>query len=572
MQTVASGYFTRMATFGHKIAASRDNTVDIYDSVTGVLGLFLNLLDPAQAICGSPDGSILFCAQESPKITAWDMQTGGLIHTYVTKRKAEDISVSSSGRYLACRLTFESVEVWEVANKTKGTAIWTSSSAFCSCWLEPEERLAVSNGASVDIWDIVAGTVLRSFAIECRARCMVYSHRLNQLAAIATLKPGDSPNSGPWQDAMKIIKLQTNPPTASDWIHVDISCFAFSPTKEELVYGLKRHGLQLLNVSTGISERIEHPGMVKSVSYLKNGVVAANIAGSGIQLLSPHERHAPSQQPIVSAYKVDNFDQGRIIKALSTSHDHILLLETATMSQLFKIRAQGRIPLANFDETDILCASHENLVALSYTRGLPEGYLELWRFHEDVGIWGVQVAGRPKISRISPAAVRLITLHTTDLLSHVYVWNAKSGELDGRLYHVPSPLDIEFTSDTEFCLHYDNHCASYTVSSQGLDLRSRTTHPLLPKRSQQGRHLDVDDTQEWVVSGSKRVCWIPQGYIRLPDPTFSRGDSYWIPREYRPLDPIVYDGDSYCWAGSALVMAGQDGMLRKLAFSWPLEG
>ena len=59
-----------MATFGHKIAAASDNgTVGIYDSDTGVLRLSLSLPDPAQAIQGSSDGSMLFCAHKTPSIT-----------------------------------------------------------------------------------------------------------------------------------------------------------------------------------------------------------------------------------------------------------------------------------------------------------------------------------------------------------------------------------------------------------------------------------------------------------------------------------------------------------------------
>lgn len=64
-----------------RIAAARDDgTVGIYDSITGVLRLSLSPPQSIQMITGSPDGSILFCThRESPSITLWDMQTGGLV-------------------------------------------------------------------------------------------------------------------------------------------------------------------------------------------------------------------------------------------------------------------------------------------------------------------------------------------------------------------------------------------------------------------------------------------------------------------------------------------------------------
>lgn len=57
----------------------------------------------------------------------------------------------------------------------------------------------------------------------------------------------------------------------------------------------------------------------------------------------------------------------------------------------------------------------------------------------------------------------------------------------------------------------------------------------------QERRYRVDDNHEWVISGSQRICWVPPGYIRSVQA-------------------------SYCWAGSSLFMAGQDGTLRVLTF------
>ena len=113
-----------MTTFGHKIAAAcDDDTVGIYDSVTCVLQLSLNPASPIQAITGSPSGSVLFCTHNTPSITVWDIQTGGLIHTFVLDRNPEDFAVSLEGRYLACGFSDGSVEVWEVADKMEGASI-----------------------------------------------------------------------------------------------------------------------------------------------------------------------------------------------------------------------------------------------------------------------------------------------------------------------------------------------------------------------------------------------------------------------------------------------------------------
>ena len=282
--TASSQRFTSMTTFGSRIAASCDDgTLGIYDSITGVLRLSLSPKDPVQAMRGAPDGSVLFCAHKAPSITAWDMQTGGLIHAFVLERNPKDIAVSSKGRYMACGFSDGSVEVWEVANQIGGAAIWSNSPVNRFCWLEQEERLAVSTRALVAIWDMIAGTVLQSFTMACPVHHMAYSQKLDQLAVMANLPNGS---------AVTIINLQTGTSTLQHQIQQKLSCFAFSQATEELVCGMEAHGLQLFDLSKQSWKHIEYPDALTSVSSLQNGTVVANFADSGLQLLNLGEGYA----------------------------------------------------------------------------------------------------------------------------------------------------------------------------------------------------------------------------------------------------------------------------------------
>ena len=526
-----------MTTFGHKIAAvCDDGTVGIYDSITGVLRLSLSLTNPVQTIKGSPDGSVLFCAHKTPSITMWDIQTGGLIHTFDLECNAEDIAISSKGRYLACGLSDESVEVWEVASKMEGGPdIWIGSPITSFCWLEPEEQLVVSTGTLVRVWNLVAGTVLQTFPIRYPANHMAYSQKFNQLAIMSRPTPEST-------ITITITNPQTGISTTPHQFHQPLSCFAFSQTTEGLVCGMETHGLQLFDISTQRLKHIDHPDTMTSVSSLQNGTVVANFAGSGIQLLSLDGGHASSQQPTISVLAMDTFDEDRIIAIFPTTRDHIALLETATMSQLLKIPVQDTGP-APTNHTTILCASHGNLVAVRYFEEGHRGFLQSWRFHMGVPRWTVEVDGVPEICRISPTAVQLVTLHTADCLGRVCVWNAQNGHLDAWLdrFSLTHPLDLEFTSDTDLRLHYDTFRLFYIVSPEGLIFHGKEAGPLLPKQSQKRWCLHVDDAHEWVVNDSKRICWIPPGYIGSIQP-------------------------SYCLYGSSLVMVGQDRMLRRLTF------
>ena len=543
MRTITAGsskHFVCMTTFGRKIAAACDDgTVGIYDSVTGVLRLSLNLTGPVQAVRGSPDGSVLFCAHKAPSVTVWDIQTGGLIHTLDLESNAEDIAVSLEGRYLACRLSDGSVKAWEVVNKMEGGVIWTSSPVTHICWLEPEEQIAVSMGGLAHIRNITSGTVLYKYELLHPVHSMVYSQKFDQLAIVATSASKSS---------IMVINPQTGTSTTHCQVSRKISCFAFSQTTQELVFGAEEeNGLWRFHIPRQRLEGIEYPDKMTSLSCLSNGTVVANSVGSSIQLLSLAGGHVPSRQPTASALAVQALDQDRIVAFFpgSRNTNYMILFEPVAMLQLHKIPVL-ETNLGSTHRTVILCASREHLVAVHYFQEGNRGFLQSWRFREGVPKWTVEVEGLPKIGRISPTAVRLVTIHTIGGLSRVFTWNARDGQLEGCMDDpsIPHPLEIEFTSDTEFDLHCDGVGISFTVGFREPGIRDLRTNGFLPARSQRKRYLEVDDAKEWVVRGSKRICWIPPGYLGS-------------------------NQSSHCWIGCMLLMVGQDEGLRKLTFRAP---
>ena len=67
VRTIKAGSerFTCTTTLGRWIAAAcGDGTVNIYDTVTGVLRLSITPTEPVQAMRGAQDGSVLFCTHQ----------------------------------------------------------------------------------------------------------------------------------------------------------------------------------------------------------------------------------------------------------------------------------------------------------------------------------------------------------------------------------------------------------------------------------------------------------------------------------------------------------------------------
>jgi len=540
--TGTHGGFTCVTAIGRggatKIAAACDDgTVRIYDSVTGVLRLSLSPPHSIQSMIGSPDGSILFCThRESCSITLWDIQTGGLVHTFTLETEARDTAISLDGRYLACGLPNGTVKVWEVSSRKERPAFESGSSITCLCWLAPEERLMFANEMSIHIRDVVTGSVLvHSFEMQDLVCGATYSQKFNQLAVVT--------GSG-IETSITIIDAQTGAFSASCRFQRRLSCFAFSQTTPELVCGMEARGLESISVSPWHRKCHDFPATVTSVLTLSNGTVVANLADSGIQLLILDEGYTPPQQVVPPALTVRPLDEGKIVTIVPTDRDRVILLEVATMSEVFTIPAQGGL-LIPIDRTVIICASLENKIAVYC---LAEGHnvmLQLWKPAYTYPQCTVRVDEQTHVCGISPTGTRLVTLHAASAEIHVRVWDARNGSLLAEFLPenpgAPHPLDITVYSEKTFCFHHDTHRILYTVTAElesGGPNRLRICQKLPPSP---GRQYRVDDSHEWVVRGSERICWVPPGYIGSVQA-------------------------SHCWAGSSFFMVGQDGTLRSLTF------
>jgi len=83
----------------------------------------------------------------------WDVQTGGLIHTFTTKSPISEITVSPEGEYIACVLSNGFVTSWDIHTKARGNYFGNGQPVVAACWLEPQE-LAVATQNSICICDI----------------------------------------------------------------------------------------------------------------------------------------------------------------------------------------------------------------------------------------------------------------------------------------------------------------------------------------------------------------------------------------------------------------------------------
>ena len=553
MRTIkaSSGRFTCMTTFGHRIAAvcvdgrmgthhnhrAFYNRVGVYDSVTGALRLSLSPRGPVRALEGSPDGFVLFCADKRRLVTMWDIQTGGLIHTFDLGSLVECIAICSKGRHLACGLSDGSIKILDVANKTDFATYGSGPPVTHLCWLEMGEQLVVARGTSAQVLDVIALTVLRDFTIQGRICGVVYARKLNKFAIASTSET---------KSTITVIDPRTDT-LSTTTIMGQISCLAFSQITTEFVCVTENPGLELYNVPARSWRRFGHPATITSVSMLSSGTVVANAMGSGIQLLSLDEGYTPPQQLTVSPLTVHTFDEGKIIAILPTAHDYIRLFESATMLPLPTIPAWS-IPT---DHPQILCASLKHHILIRCFLDRDRAHREMWKFDGEAPEWTDVTHMLQLVGGISPSGSRLVAIERNGPFTNIRLYLTKNGACIGELALTePGPWSarsIEFESENQFYLDHDDKGTRFTISQPGTfrhPYSIRVGETLPSPHIQSRRSYYVDDAREWVIGSSKRICWIPPGYIGSVN-------------------------HAYGCAGDTLIMSGQDGVLRKITFRRP---
>ena len=489
-----------------------------------------------------PDGSLLVCTHRGrPLITLWDIQTGGLVETFILKGQAKHTTVSLNGHYLACEGSESTVNFWETASRTQHPVPWDQFRGNTPCWLAPEELIMVMDQALVCIHNVVhKGPPTHKFSIWGSVHSAVYSRLFDRLVIMC-------PNShGGNSFIIPDVKTGT-----SSTLHTSgerLSVVAFSQTAEQLVCGGEASGLETVDISTGCLTRFDFPVTPASISTLSSGTVVANVRGSGIQLLRLHQGRAPPLQPTPPPLTTSPMDEGRIVTIVPTTNDRIILLETSTMSQVLSIPTRKVIPVAT-DRTVVLHASFKNEVAVCCFEEWLKNGLQMWEFSRQLPRWTVPTRVVASVGSISPGCTRLVTFHNADPGGPIRVWDARHGVVLAQAFvtshNAPPPLDITFGSEDRFYINYSTYREPYDIHTRA---SGTTTHYSITGHARQqldarvfGEPYCLDDGREWVFRGSQRICWVPPGYIG------SASSSYW-------------------WTGPSLVMVGQDGTLRKLTF------
>ena len=551
---------TCIATFVHGIVAVCNNVVNIYGAVTGVLQQSICAPDTVTNIQGSSDGSILFFAHTS-SVTMWDVQTGGLIHTFITHSRTSDIAVSTTGEHIACGSSDGSITFWNIHSKKEGKSFGNGQLVVAIHWLS-SQRLMVATKNALYTCDIVANETSDILSIPGCVWGMVYLKDVEQFAlGISHPSPGvgekecsilttgykKPPEKRPmWQKSFPhIVRL----PARSKGLLSPIL------VGKEIVCMTPASGVQVFN--TIYQDWPDNPPLLDtatSVAVLLNRNIVAQIKDS-IQLFSFDVLASGSTGNHMSKHSSHVYPFGRdyIICVLQPTR-HLTLLELETMQKL----PPHDDPLLPESASTI----PPSLTCMSSSCGLVAGFdislvMQAWRAGAPVPEWTEAIDEDPPLSGLSPGLTCVVTVYTSPLLE-LCVKEAKDGTILAKLplkqddFGKGKVYDIVFDSETRFYLKVDGPGGHiqipYWISTSPSGHYSHTItkgKPVLLSEPQVLPPYTLDEHCEWVIdSESRKICWIPLGNIR-------RGNG------------------GHFWAGLSLIMVGDDGVVRKLSFKEP---
>ena len=540
---------TCIATSVRRIIAACEDIINTYDAATFMLQQSLHAPETVTKIQGSPDGSILFFAH-SFSVTMWDVQTGGLNHTFNMQSEVSDIAVSTT--HIACGSSGGSVTFWDIRSKAQGEDFGNGQPVVTIHWLSPQE-LAVATQNTLYIHNIVDGETPSSLPIPGRVWGMVYLENKGEFLVGASL-----PDLGVGKELsfLRVIKFKPGHPSRLQELEPLLTQPQMYPgvlsnptlVGEELVCITPPSGVQSFDRSLRqTNNKLLLLGAATSVTVSLNRNLVAQTKHS-IQIFSLDVLAGGGPHNNVRASHVYSLGGNHIIRILQPTRC-LNLLELETLQELS--------PRSNISLQSLL--ADRSTSARAFSCGLVAEFgisvvSQAWQSGTPLPEWAGAADEDVPLSGWSPEGTRIATaygsprreLRVEDMEDGTTLASLPLEDADCGIGEV---YDVAFDSETRFYLKIDGpgkHIQiPYDITASPSGQHSHTITKGEPAPLQESRKIPpytLDANCEWVLDAkSRKICWISPENIR-------RGDG------------------GHFWAGLSLVMVGGDGVVRKLTF------
>jgi hypothetical protein len=546
-----------IATSGQRIVAACEDITNIYDAITFVLQQSLHIPETVTKIQGSPEGSTLFFAHLH-SITMWDVQTGGLTHTFTVGSEINDIAVSTTGDHIACGSSDGSITFWNTDTKEEGEGFGNGQPVVAILWLSPW-KLAVATLGTAYTHDIGDGETLGSFFIPGCVRGIVHSPVGGGEFLVGTLRLGGAG----WNSSFLRITASRQECTSETLEPEPLSTWSLVHPGEELSSPMLTSGVVAwITLPRGV--RLFDPlswGSMHSIPLLDRATSVA---------VSLNRNLVAQIEDSLQIFSLDVLKDREVHNGIRTSHvyplgrSHIVcLLQPDRHLTILELETLRKLHPNQYTSLLISLLTNQPPPArASFSRGLVAEFglsvvVQAWRRGTPLPKWVEIADGDPPLSGLSPDCTRIVTfydsprweLRVKDAIDGMILANLPLGDdgLEmGRVY------DVIFDSETRFHLRVDGPAGHVQIPYDILPSPSGPHSHMITKGEpvalsgpREIPPYTLDANCEWVIDAeSRKICWISPANVR-------RGSG------------------GHFWAGLSLIMVGGDGVVRKVSFKEP---
>lgn len=289
-------------------SASVDNTIKLWEVVTGKLLRTIVRLDRVQTVAFSPDGLTLasggtgFTGEDT--IALWRVSDGILLRTFTGYRSTVySVAFSPDGRTLASASEDRTVKLWDAAN---GTLLYTLAGHTDVVRSVAFNGLVVASGSwdrTVKLWNAADGTLLRTLTGTATANSVAFAPDGQTLAS------GNSDRTVKLWEVATGTLLRT---LVADATALSVRAVAFSPDGQTLTAGNDNRSIRLWRPQDGTLLHVLGPGStyVASVYFSLDGQTVLSAEGRFVK-----------QSSLVDGTWLRNLVQEQLIGAVAFSPD-----------------------------------------------------------------------------------------------------------------------------------------------------------------------------------------------------------------------------------------------------------
>ena len=270
---------------GSIVASDRDNTVRLWDAVTGQeiereknfwVAFQGNFTADINSITFSPDGQMIAGGiKASEVICLWDAATGENLRFMRENAPnglhwVNTVAFSPDSKILASGSEDGNLYLWDVETGRKlKTLTEATENIFSVAFSSDGKTLASGNaGNTIRLWDIATGEKLKTL-----------TGHTNWVFSVAFSPDGQTLASGSWDHTIRLWDTTTGQQLKTFVGHtLTVWSVAFSPDGFTLASGSHDKTIRLWNIATGaqIATLTGHTAPVKSVAFSPNGVTLAS--------------------------------------------------------------------------------------------------------------------------------------------------------------------------------------------------------------------------------------------------------------------------------------------------------